>query len=670
MLDASYDDPDGTPVYGANNNVEVLGGSVRTQGCLITGGKDDTGAVYIANTDIILKREPDGSPGAFTPITTSISALGGLDLGTVLGMTKPTGPIPSGTYTVVYDECQDKRLAPDPGFDAEFRNAFRVEVPANAPTLTSLAEQKKKAQDAADAAAQVQKVIKIYGKFQKASGVIAKVAPEAGWTRAAASLPSVSGAFGTSVSAFGKDAQRIANDPPDQAFAQVTELAVPTGALGAGSDPLVGAEADAAADLALAGALEKALVTALERYQGAAAARNGHWALVHAREVDQFSVLLAAQLTRTKTSLTALGQGIVNAGPLDAATLDVLRSARTGLSADQVRQLRDVGLTTTELAALITDLQGAGLDTLSPATVSAAFGGLGDALGSWAAGLGGLATDARSAAGALLLDPGTAGVPPVASAGSGYSSPVGGTITLDASATSGGAGETTFAWDLNGDGRFDDGAGVALAAPAGAVGHRLVAVHATDRLGQESFGYATVNVTAGAPAVPATTPDASVQSINVGATRTFAVATSQPVSWVLDGRPVGSSSSYDYTPTLSQTGLRYLDAVLDDPTGRKLVTEWPVVVAANDADGDGWTANVDCDDRVAAVNPGQQEVVGDGLDNDCNPATPDGEGSAYTRPTVPEKSLTTTAGQAVTQGRGKVVHEVSKSVIGRSVRAA
>ncbi len=43
----------------------------------------------------------------------------------------------------------------------------------------------------------------------------------------------------------------------------------------------------------------------------------------------------------------------------------------------------------------------------------------------------------------------------------------------------------------------------------------------------------------------------------------------------------------------------------------------------DDLDGDGYGIDNDCDDTNAAVNPGATEIIGDNLDNDCNPATPD-----------------------------------------------
>ncbi len=45
--------------------------------------------------------------------------------------------------------------------------------------------------------------------------------------------------------------------------------------------------------------------------------------------------------------------------------------------------------------------------------------------------------------------------------------------------------------------------------------------------------------------------------------------------------------------------------------------------AAVDADRDGYSTLLDCDDEDPAVNPGAEEIPYNGVDDDCDPDTPD-----------------------------------------------
>ena len=56
-----------------------------------------------------------------------------------------------------------------------------------------------------------------------------------------------------------------------------------------------------------------------------------------------------------------------------------------------------------------------------------------------------------------------------------------------------------------------------------------------------------------------------------------------------------------------------------------------------DADGDGVTACSDCDDQNANVHPGVTEVPRNEVDDDCNPGTRDGDdldGDGHTQCTI------------------------------------
>ncbi len=85
-----------------------------------------------------------------------------------------------------------------------------------------------------------------------------------------------------------------------------------------------------------------------------------------------------------------------------------------------------------------------------------------------------------------------------------------------------------------------------------------------------------------------------------------------------------------WSPGLSQTGLQFFNLEASDARGGHAAQSFSVQVTANgdinppqDMDGDGYFVPADCDDTNFNINPGRPEIPGNGIDDDCNPDTPD-----------------------------------------------
>src|SRR5262249_29932358 len=80
-----------------------------------------------------------------------------------------------------------------------------------------------------------------------------------------------------------------------------------------------------------------------------------------------------------------------------------------------------------------------------------------------------------------------------------------------------------------------------------------------------------------------------------------------------------------FAPTAAQVGRHVVEAVASDGTASGGATHrsWDVLVLRGDADKDGWTATTDCDESDPAVHPTANELLGNGIDDDCDPGTPD-----------------------------------------------
>lgn len=90
-------------------------------------------------------------------------------------------------------------------------------------------------------------------------------------------------------------------------------------------------------------------------------------------------------------------------------------------------------------------------------------------------------------------------------------------------------------------------------------------------------------------------------------------------------------NEYD-VPGFDQEGVTIIQScpnarttlVIAEDSGRVMkYGNYPVNCPHADADGDGFSVNNDCNDNNALVNPGRSEILYNGVDDDCNPLTPD-----------------------------------------------
>ncbi len=108
---------------------------------------------------------------------------------------------------------------------------------------------------------------------------------------------------------------------------------------------------------------------------------------------------------------------------------------------------------------------------------------------------------------------------------------------------------------------------------------------------------------------------------------------SPPLKFSLDVAPEGmaideATGLIQWTPTATQVGEHQVVVRVEIPGGlfvlqNFVVTVPPIEGGPQDKDGDGFTEDEDCDDTNPDVNPGATEILGNGIDDDCNPGTPD-----------------------------------------------
>jgi uncharacterized repeat protein (TIGR01451 family) len=429
-----------------------------------------------------------------------------------------------------------------------------------------------------------------------------------------------------------------------------------------GGDPLVARYATLSDRMSEQAALVHAVMHAHEKYLGARDADDLAWAVAHAEEVARYSGLLERNMTETKAALAAARAELATypgaADPLDVQGYAAIQSrlATSGFTAAEREQASELGFDDEALERLRAELLALELpgSTASPVQL------LDDAIATTTAGLP-VVREFGEGAAAVAEQLTTEVEPvarPVADAGGPYAATPGTPVVLDAS---GSTGATAYAWDTDLDGEFDDATGATATVTPSRTGRLLVGLRASAADGAADTAYAEVEAAGGnaAPRVSATDPASSPVTVAPGTTKRFAVTASDPdgddvsVAWTVDGVAAGTGAAFDYKPGTADLGAHVVAATVsdDDAVSGDSGALWHVAVVPPDADGDGWRAHVDCDDANPDVSPGETEIIGNGIDDDCRAATSDdGEppAAAFTAPARAVNVAHTSAGATAT----------------------
>ncbi len=541
-----------------------------------------------------------------TPNTIVSSLLGGAFIDEIIAFTKPTGNLASGRYDLVIDECRDGKFSP--GVDCHLGTgascAFEVIVPPNVPPLYDPAITSAKLAAAMEALQWSDGGIKLLAGillYEVVSFLASCVSSAAGCI-----VEFVVSQVDPYQALLGQAKQMIANlhiqmaehynaiaaDPPDSNFAELVELSelellypLDQSGLDAALVALVNDAAEQAVIL-------PALLAALEKYEGARQVDTACFALLQAIQLRKFSDLLAANLAHMDTTLDVLALELQNTGIGFSAYADTLvglqdRLQAEGLTPLELYELHNLGYTDPEIDSAVQEFLAEDFTPLQSDDLVGVLQELRDSNLAAAVRFDSLSWAAAEVVDSIsqLVD----SMAPVAVPGGPYAGSEGSPIAFDGSTSYDPNGDSiSYAWELNGDGLFDDAASADPQYTYGSEVTRLIGLKVTDTTGLSNTDYTELSVASvnGPPVLDSVVPNDKVVLIEVGDSSGFGIYGSDPdgdpVSyfWTLDDVLVASGNLYTYRPDSSDVGIYLLLASVTDTSqlSQDLYRSWTVLV--------------------------------------------------------------------------------------------
>ncbi|MBI4681978.1 MAG: PKD domain-containing protein, partial [Nitrospirae bacterium] len=222
---------------------------------------------------------------------------------------------------------------------------------------------------------------------------------------------------------------------------------------------------------------------------------------------------------------------------------------------------------------------------------------------------------------------------PVANSGGPFAGTEGQPIILNGSGSTDLDGTIEiYEWDIDNDGIFDYSSSSPTQSHSyNQQGIYTVKLRVTDDAGATHEDLTTANISDSSPTADFSgTPVTGAESLTVNFTNNSA-GNDQPLSyeWDFDNNGTVDSTIQNPSYVYNDSGIYTVKLTVTDSDGSlDTLSKIDYITVLLDSDGDGYPAGPDCDDTNASINPGAVETC-DGIDNDCNSSTSDGEGELW-----------------------------------------